>query len=409
MRIAYVALTVGALTVVPHIAAQPASGDTIITTNRPDGRFVSTLGSVRSWMKTKAPRLQYKDASSGGELAAWRDSVADAMARIMKHPSAPAAEAKKVKTVQRDGYRVERWETYPIEGAVVPILALIPDGTDEKNPAKGAALCIPGFAQTKEMLAGENHGDYNLDCDTLPVPGRSAQALMLVKEGLVTVAVDNPSFGELSDNGRADYLLTSRWLLEGGWSYLGYTSWCDRVALQWLKERNDIPKDRVIVSGFSLGTEPLMVLGALDESIYAFVYNDFMCRTRERAFVMTVPDADNRRTFPNSIEHLIPEFLTEFDFPDLVCALAPRPVILTEGGMDRDFDIIRKAYEKAGAPENVEIHHYAKYADQADRVPLDTMPEGVDLATYFRLANVDPPNHYYKAEWVLPWLRKILK
>ena len=119
---------------------------------------------------------------------------------------------------------------------------------------------------------------------------KNAMALRYVKKGLVAVAVDNPSCGELSDNGYFDYLNTSRILLEVGWSYLGLTAWQDWNILNWMKAQSYIDKERVIISGFSLGTEPLMVLGVLDPSIYAFVYNDFLCRTLERILVMTKPD-----------------------------------------------------------------------------------------------------------------------
>ena len=164
-----------------------------------------------------------------------------------------------------------------------------------------------------------------------------------------------------------DYEVVSRMLLEIGWSYLGYTSWLDMQVLDWMKQDPDIRKDRIIVSGFSLGTEPLMVLGVLDPSIYAFVYNDFLCQTQERAIVMTKPTEKGYRPFPNSIRHLIPGFWHYFNFPDLVAALAPRPLILTEGGLDRDLELVRKAYSSSGHPENVEIHHYEKYADPALR------------------------------------------
>lgn len=89
-----------------------------------------------------------------------------------------------------------------------------------------------------------------------------------------------------------------------------------------------------------------------------------------------------------------------------MAALAPRPVICTEGGMDRDFDIIAKAFAKAGAPENFEYHHYAKYADPAMRQYLDSLPSGIDRTEFFRLVNCDSPRHYLKLEWILPWLRK---
>lgn len=290
---------------------------------------------------------------------------------------------------------------------MVPFYVLIPDGVDAANPAP-AVLCVPGFGQTKELLAGERAGNFTLQGEPDSVMRKSAMALHFVKQGLVAVAVDNPCCGELSDGGYADYVTSSRFLLELGWSYLGLASWQDKVVLEWMKTQPEIKKNRLIVSGFSLGTEPLMVLGLMDDSIYAFVYNDFLCRTRERALVMNKRDSNGARHFPNNIEHLIPEFLTVFDFPDIVAALAPRPVICTEGGMDRDFKIIAKAFDIAGAPEAFEYHHYAKYADPASRQYLDELPSGLDRSEFFRLANVDSPNHYFKIEWIMPWLRRLL-
>lgn len=368
----------------------------------------STRTTVENLMKAAKPTLEFDTAMASGDFSSWRESMGKAMSALMKHPAAQAAAPVKVAEAKRDGYTVEKWHSYPLEGSVVPFLVLIPEGVDASSPVP-AALCIPGFGQTKELLAGELPGNFDLSGEPDSVLRKAAMAVHLVKEGLIAVTVDNPSCGELSDNGYADYVTSSRFLLELGWSYLGLASWQDKVVLDWMKTRPEIRKDRIIVSGFSLGTEPLMALGLMDDSIYAFVYNDFLCRTRERALTMNKPASNGARPFPNNNEHLIPEFLTVFDFPDIVCALAPRPVICTEGGMDRDFNIISKAYAKAGAPDAFEYHHYAKFADPKDRVPLDTMPSGIDRDEFFRLANVDPPSHYYKCEWILPWLRKILK
>ena len=177
--------------------------------------------------------------------------------------------------------------------------------------------------------------------------------------------------------------------------------------LDWMKQDKGIRADRILVSGFSLGTEPLMVLGVLDKSIYGFVYNDFLCQTQERACVMTRPSANGYRPFPNSIRHLIPNFWKYFNFPDLVACLAPRPLILTEGGLDRDLELVRAAYRLSGHPDAVEVHHYAKFADPQSRQNLSALPEGLDRDTYYRLVNVDGANHYYKNEFVFPWLKKI--
>ena len=370
------------------------------------GASISTRSAVESMMRRNVPSLQVDTTVSPSEFASWQDSMRVAMTRLMRHPASQVAPPRKIGEARRSGYRIERWESYPLEDYTVAFYMLVPDGVDASKPAP-AALCIPGFGQTKELLAGERQGNFTLEGEADPDEKIAAMARILAREGMVAVAVDNPSCGELSDNGYFDYLASSRFLLELGWSYLGLASWQDRVILDWMKSRPEIDADRIIISGFSLGTEPMMVLGVMDPSIHAFVYNDFMCRTRERALVMNKPDDKGARPFPNSIEHLIPEFLTLFDFPDIVAALAPRPVICTEGGMDRDFGIISKAYSLAGAPGAFRFHHYAMFEDESMRQPLDTLPSGIDRATFFRLANVDPPHHYFKAEHVLPWLKEL--
>lgn len=382
------------------------------TTDRPDGRFVSSRAVVHRLMQSQPPRLQYHSGMNVAQFDNWKSDVASTMKRLMSHPdTVDIADAIKVGEWKRDGYTLQKWESYPFREAVVPFLVLVPDSVFVGNPAPGI-LCIPGYGQTKELLAGETAID--LDSSTVNHT-KAAMARIYAKEGYVAVAVDNPAFGETDDLERlvgrsvGDYVTFARALLELDWNYLGYTSYVDRVILDWMKNNPDIRRDRLVISGFSLGTEPLMAIGVTDPEIYAFVYNDFLCTTRERALSMTLPDAKGNRPWPNDIAHLIPGFLTQFDFPDLVSALAPRPVICTEGGMDRDFESVRDAFATAGAPGAFEAHHYAKYADPTDRVPLDTMPSGIDRATFFRFANVDPPSHYFKAEFIIPWLRCILR
>lgn len=370
----------------------------------------STRSAVINLMKRNYPRLTVDTTMNAMQLASWRAEVADAMRKLMNHPEKEAAAPVKLSEAQRDGYRIERWQSYPLPDTRVNFYVLIPDGVDIDNKARGAVLCIPGFGQTKELVAGEPAGVFDLSQGADTVLRQAAMARHFANEGLVAIAVDNPSFGELSDNGVNDFLNTSRILVEENWSYLGLTSWQDKVILDWLKQQPYVNQDHIIISGFSLGTEPLMVLGLLDNDIYAFVYNDFLCRTRERIFVMDKPDENGRREFPNSIEHLIPGFLVEFDFPDIVAALSPRPVICTEGGLDRDFRIIEKVYENAGVPDAFEYHHYAKYVDPASRVMLNAnaLPGNLNRWEFFNLANVDSPNHYFKKEHIMPWLDKIL-
>lgn len=383
----------------------------IIQSTRQDGRFLSSYGVVRSMLSHVKPECAFQPEMTSGEFRKWQDEVRKSMQEIMKFPEIKEMPApQRIGSEQRDGYRLEKWEFYPLPECVSTFLVLIPDSLQQPVPA---VLCIPGSGGSKEGLAGEPGIALKLN-DDYQNP-KVTMARNFAKAGYVAVAVDNPAAGETSDleryaRGRNyNYDLVSRVLLELGWSYLGYTSYLDMQVLQWMKDQPFIRKDRIVLSGFSLGTEPLMVLGTLDTSLYAFVYNDFLCQTQERALVMTVPDKNGTRPFPNSIRHLIPDFWNKFNFPDIVASLAPRPVILTEGGLDRDLDLVRAAYKITGHPENVEIHHYPKYADPNNRNDVKVLPEGLDRDEYYRLVNVDGANHYFKFELVLPWLEKHLK
>ena len=378
---------------------------------RSDGRYLSTYGVVHAMLKDTKPLYAFRHDFTQQEFAEWQKEVRTAMIEIMHHPHITGQPIPVcIEKIQKDGYRQEKWEFYPFPKSVSTFLVLKPEHLKGAVPG---VLCIPGSGRTKEGLVGEPG-----ICDKLTEDYNNpkvSMALNMVKEGYVAVAVDNAAAGEASDlecydkGWNYDYDVVSRFLLELGWSWLGYTSYLDMQVLNWMKAQSYIRKDRIVISGFSLGTEPMMVLGVLDKDIYAFVYNDFLCQTQERAVVMTKPDKENRRPFPNSIRHLIPGYWRYFNFPDVVASLAPRPIIFTEGGLDRDFRLVQSAYAASGKPENAEFHHYPKFADKAVRKDVEHLDEGLDSKTYFEAVNVDPPSHYFKNELVIPWLRKVLK
>lgn len=380
-------------------------------TERTDGRYVSSRAVAHRMMKQREPAFSFRTSMQKEDFKAWKANVKESMRRVMKHPIIEnLPQPVCISTTQRDGYRVEKWESYPLPECVVPFLVLIPNGIDGNHPAP-AVLCIPGWGGTKEELAGEPQ----LYSPDKPTNGsRNSMAYQYVKAGLIAVAVDNPGSGELADleieagSFAYDFKNFARSLVELGWNYLGYSSYTSQHILNWMKEQPAINRERLVVSGFSFGTEPLMALGAMDDSIYAFVYNDFLCRTRERDLVLTMPNEKGLRGWPNDISHLIPEFLCYFDFPDLVAALAPRPVICTEGGLDRDLKMVALAYELSGSPQNFTYYHYKELQDPAKRKDIQELPEGLDGETYFQLVNVQPKNHYFKSEYIIPWIKELL-
>lgn len=400
-------LAVYGMFVVP--ACTFSQGRNSVPTHRTDGRYIGTYAYLHHMLRNHKPVFSYDKAVSRADFGRWQDSVRSAMAALMKFPEPESQVPPRcVLKEKKDGYMLEKWELYPLPGLVTSFLVLKPDTAVGLLPA---VMCIPGSSRTKEGLAGEKGVE---DCYTEDIrDAHVTMALDYVKSGYVAVAVDNAGAGEAADIESAsgstnfNYDIVSRILLEMDWSWLGYTSFVDMQILKWMKTYPGIDNKRIILSGFSLGTEPMMVLGVLDRDVFAFVYNDFLCNTQERAVVMTKP-VNGRRVFPNSIRHLIPGYWKYFNFPDVVASLAPRPIIFTEGGLDRDFDLVKNAYDKVGALENVVCCHYPKYADKSSRTDIEHLPEGLDASAYFRHVNVDTENHYFKLELVLPWIETIL-
>ena len=182
----------------------------------------------------------------------------------------------------------------------------------------------------------------------------------------------------------------ARLLLEMGWSWLGYSVAAAKPALARL--RTFAP--RVIFSGFSLGTEPMMALGNLyGTKGDAYIYNDFLCRCKERLIVM---DRD-----PNGVRYLTPGYFDAFDFPDLCVALSESPMIFTEGGLDRDVAVLKRWH-----PENITFYHQPKFA-KSKRFCGKKLPRHVSPKTFFQYYNVDPHNHNYKTSLIEPWLRTL--
>ena len=167
--------------------------------------------------------------------------------------------------------------------------------------------------------------------------------------------------------------------------------------------------DRIAISAHSLGTEPAMVMAVLDTDIKALVFNDYLCHTRTRIVKTGKPDNDawNHIT---PLWHLIPGFLNWFDFPDLLAAVAPRHLLITEGGLTTYLDRIARAYDITGAPTHFEAHYYPRYENPEDRkYDYRAIPEGLTPDQWFEYANVDAPNHCFKENIAVPWLRDVLQ
>lgn len=380
----------------------------VYASEREDGRFGASLGFSHYLMKSARPRLSFDPAMPASAMPAWQERVRAKVRELMAFPAdvPPQPAPALLWSEARDGYELQKWEVYPESGSVAPILMLVPDGCSAKSPAP-AVLCFPGSTTSKELLAGEPELTEGYG---RRFPEHNRMGWWYVREGMVAVCVENPATAELLDGNPRVYpemRCLAAELVYLGRNYVGLSAFQKLAALRWVRTLDFVDPDRIALSGHSLGTEPMMALGALDRGVAAMVFNDFLAENRARITAQSIPGESEERWWVDCLPHLIPGLLEWVNFGDILAAYAPRPLIITEGGETRELERVRAAYELLEAGENFQYHYYPKYADPADRKDGVEIPEGVTLDEYFVYANVDAPNHYFKERLAVPWLKRV--
>ena len=366
---------------------------------RPDGRWIGSLGAMYARLRDLKPALAYDPVACQDPAAfqAWRLKVREKLAELLRMPveEQPQPAPVMVSSEPRDGYHLERWEFYPDRYSAVPVLLLRPDGL--AAPAPGV-LCCPGSASPKELLAGEPMPD-NPNCRNYKFTDRNAQALHCVKQGYIAVAFDNPGtaeLAELGDSGKeTNWELRTKLVqayLEAGTTYLGVSVFQKLRFLDWFKEMPGVDASRLAVMGHSLGSEPAMCVGLLRDDVKAVVFNDFLCDERRRFCSHT----DFETPDDGGNWHQVPGHWSQFAFPDLLAAMAPKFLAINEGGAYENLEKVRQSYAAAGASDHLSINSYPRFADTPPRkakVPLF----GLDFKTLYEdWYQVDVPDHSFR-------------
>ena len=380
----------------------PSSAFNPIKTDREDGRFMHTDIFMKHYYKTHRPRLEYRSGMSREEFDEWREKVKEKLCEILRFPNdvPPQPEPKMLWEEARDGYRIQKWEAFPEPYAVIPFLVLIPDGVDAEHQAP-TVLCSPGTWHSKEALANEP----DLYCEReLTFPEHNRMAIHYVKEGYIAVVCDHLTFGELkaSDCGSPSDSVAIQ-MASVGRNLMGLTAFYQLCVLGWIEKNPLVDKDNIVISGHSLGKYVCMFVGLLSDSVKGIVYNSPIYDTRVRLY-----SAPASYLWSNCYNHLIPDCEYWFTPADILCAYAPKALIITEGGETADIEKIKDAYATLGAPDAFEFH-YHKAFDSPEKRPYENKPapECVEDAEYNLYTNIAEDAHYFKEDLALPWVNKL--
>jgi dienelactone hydrolase len=251
----------------------------------------------------------------------------------------------RIECIQKDGYRIESLD-YEVEpGDRVPALVLVPDGVDAAHPAPAVAIW--------HQHGGKWHLGKSQPAGLAGNPMHHT-GVGLVKKGYVVICPDALCFEERQspflEKGNYERFEFLRLTVAG--RCMAWKNILDmRRAIDVLESRPDVDASRIGCYGHSMGSTHSWLVGPWDERLKCLVGN---CCLPTYAAI-------HRTHLLHCFANFIPGLLQHGDTPDIVSLIAPRPLLLNFGELDRGSPIeeVRKAvvrigdaYRAAGATEN---------------------------------------------------------
>ena len=268
------------------------------------GQVVKDLGGVTVWDLN----LDRAKALAADREAFWKDhprkeclAEVRRLAGIRETTEKPSA--KTVGTVKRDGYSIETMRIERAGEPPVPGLLFLPAERDGKAPA---VLYVDGRGKATDAA-----------------PGGPIEAL--VKDGRAVLAIDVRGFGETAPTKPKRY-----WNNEYPIAYMGIhlarplvgqRTEDVRAALEVLVGREEIDPAKVRLVGIGRGGPVVLHAAALDERIGEVVL---------RRSIASWMDVVATPLCKRQLGGVVPGALERYDLPDLVRAIAPRPVTVRE-------------------------------------------------------------------------------
>jgi len=310
---------------------------------------------IRKLYERTKPSLSFK-ASTREEFLEWKEKLKNKIRELLGEFPEPAdLNPRLLSKEETDKYVREKWIIQSEEDCWVPLYLLIPKGFKGKLPA---ILCAHGHGvYGKDSVAGVHFNDPNRKAEIERLNYNYAE--QMANAGFVTVAPDWRSFGERIGYynpypGRDICNIHFIQHLILGRTLLGSNVFDGMRVIDFLTTLEYVDSSRIGCMGLSFGGTMTTYLTLLDERIKAA---DIICYA-----TTTEHYAISRPNFCGS--QLVPNLYKYADVPDVIAAIAPKPLLIESGASDTCFwihsalnahTVLRRAYEVAGEPENLWI------------------------------------------------------
>ncbi|MBI3119133.1 MAG: alpha/beta fold hydrolase [Candidatus Hydrogenedentes bacterium] len=317
---------------------------------------LATFAIAAPFYEDKQDLLQYLDA--GGEshqvtgVADWERRRGD-IVRNMEAVMGPFPPASRRVPLELQVEEEEDFPRYvrkkisfaPETGDRLPAYLLLPKGLQQTVPA---VLCLHPTSEFGKAIV--------LDDKHLP---QRLYAAELAERGFVTLAPDYPGFGDYKD--------ARKWLY--GHEYTSATMkgiWNHSQCIDLLQTLPEVDGGRIGCIGHSLGGHNTLFLGVFDARVKVLVTScGFNAFPKYYGGDLTGWSHDGYMPRIASEYGKDPRRMP-FDFPEVLGALAPRPVFINAPLRDANFEVsgvrdctgaAQKIYALYGAPEHLKAVH----------------------------------------------------
>ena len=266
----------------------------------PTGQLATSLGGEDVFSLNRRRVEQAKAARPRLDAR----GVAEAAGRLsgFERPRGPL-DVKTYGTLPRNGYRIEKLIYRSEPGILVPALVYVPEGGAGKKPA---------------LVAADGAGKSAAASDYAEFARRGYIVLSLDARGLGETAESTPTGRNPSPMGDYDALQTALLLSR---SLTGLRAADIVRGVDLLAARPDV--DAEAIAGYGKGTAATALL-------YAAALDPRIRKVALDRMLVSYESVTSHRLHQGIFEQVVVGALRQYDLPDLVAALAPRPVWIVD-------------------------------------------------------------------------------
>ena len=273
-----------------------------------------------------------------------------------------------LKKTSKPGYLQIDFEFQSEPGYFVPCSFLIPDGIEKPLPT---VICLQGHSTGVHISLGMP----KFPGDEKSIAGGRDYAVRAVQEGFCAIAMEQRYMGScgqaetgkpacLTDGVSLPSVLLGRTAVgERVWDIMRLIDVMEKELSEY------VDKERIICMGNSGGGTATFYASCMDERIYLSMPSCSVCTYEDSIITLRHCDCN-----------YIPGIRKYFNMGDLGCLIAPRRFVMVNGiednifpikGAEESFEVIKKAYKKAGKEE---LCHMVKGKGGHQFYPDDAWP-----------------------------------